>query len=94
MVKIGARAPLYKNYVFLGGQCRYMGNRLDREGTEVGDVFIMDMSLSAEYKKLILTATAYNLLDAVYADPASSDHLQKSIVQNGRNFWLKIGYTF
>ncbi len=94
MIKVGARAPLYKNFLFLGGQCRYMGNRLDREGTEVGYAFTMDMSLSAEYRKLTLTATAFNLFDAAYADPVSSDHLQKSVLQNGRNFWFKIGYTF
>ncbi|MEE9910806.1 MAG: TonB-dependent receptor [Deltaproteobacteria bacterium] len=94
MVKVGARISLYKNILFLGGQCRYMGNRLDREGMDVGDAFITDINLSAEYKKLTLSAAAYNLLDAHYADPVSTDHVQKSIPQNGRNFWLKIGYVF
>jgi len=94
MVKVGARVALYKNILFLGGQCRYMGNRLDREGGNVGDAFITDITLSGEYKKLTLSAAAYNLFSAEYADPVSSDHVQKSMLQNGRNFWLKIGYVF
>ena len=94
MIKIGARAPLYRNILFFGSQCRYMSNRLDREGGSVGDAFIMDMTLTAEYKKLKLSASAFNLFDKAYADPVSSDHLQTSILQNGRNFWLKLGYTF
>lgn len=94
MVKVGARAPLYKNMIFLGGQCRYMSKRLDRDGAEVDDAITADMSLSAEYKKLSVTASVYNLFDVVYADPVSGDHLQKSIVQNGRNFWIKIGFVF
>ncbi len=94
MVKIGAIVPLYHHMVFLSGRCRYMSNRLDRQGTDVGDAFVADITLSAEYKKFSLSASAYNLFDAVYADPVSNDHTQKMIPQNGRNFWLKIGYTF
>jgi outer membrane receptor for ferrienterochelin and colicins len=94
MVKVGARVPLYKNILFLGGQCRYLSKRLDREGGDVGDAVITDINLSAEYRKLNVSAAAYNLFDVEYADPVSSDHVQKSIFQNGRNFWLKIGYVF
>lgn len=94
MIKVGARAPLYKNILFAGVQCRYMSERLDRDGEKVGDAFIVDVTLSADYQKLQLSASAFNLFDKAYADPVSSDHLQTSILQNGLNFWLKIGYTF
>lgn len=94
MVKAGARAPLYKDMVFLGGQCRYMSKRLDRDGDQVDEVFVVDLTLSAEYKKFHLSASALNLLNKKYADPVSSDHTQKTITQDGLNFWFKMGYTF
>lgn len=94
MVKVGARGALYQDVLFLGGQCRYMSNRLDRDGGDVGDALITDLTLSAEFKGFTVSASAFNLLDTKYADPVSSDHVQKSISQNGRNFWLKIGYVF
>jgi len=34
------------------------------------------------------------LFDQDYSDPVSGDHLQESILQNGRSFWLKAGYLF
>jgi outer membrane receptor protein involved in Fe transport len=46
----------------------------------------MDIIISAEQKGFTLTAGAYNIIDTKYADPVSSDHAQKTITQNGRNF--------
>lgn len=94
LVKAGVHLPLYRDILFLGGQCRYMGKRLDRDGADVGDATVADLNLSVEYKQLSLSLGLYNLFDASYADPVSADHRQKTIVQNGRNVWLKSGYTF
>ncbi len=94
MVKVGTHVPLYRNLIFWSGQCRYMGNRLNRNGEDIGDAFIVDTSFSLEYKKLNISASAFNLFDATYTVPVSGDHLQKVIHQNGRNFWFKIGFVF
>ena len=94
MVKAGVRVPLYRDLIFLGAQGRYMGARLDRDGGNVGDAVVMDLNLSAEKKGFSVSAGAYNLFDTTYADPVSADHLQKTIRQDGRNFWLKAGYAF
>lgn len=94
LVKAGIILPLYRNMIFLGAQGRYMGNRLDRDGNDVGDAAVLDLNLSATIRKLSLSLSVFNLLDTVYADPVSMDHVQKSILQNGRNIWLKVEYTF
>ena len=94
LLKAGVRVPLYQEMIFLGAQGRYMGARLDRDGGDVGDATVMDLNLSAENKGFSVSAGVYNLFDTIYVDPVSADHLQKTIHQNGRNFWLKAGYTF
>lgn len=94
LLKAGARVPLYREMIFAGAQFRYMGNRLDRDGNDVGDAAVADLQLTADYKKFTLSAGAYNVFDTVYADPVSLDHTQRSIQQSGRNFRFKLGYTF
>jgi outer membrane receptor protein involved in Fe transport len=94
LLKAGVRIPLYREIVFVGAQCRYMGNRQDRDGNDVGDAAVTDVHFTADYNRFTLSAGAYNLFDVVYADPVSADHIQKTIQQNGRNFWFKLGHTF
>lgn len=94
LANIGVRAPVWRDMIFFGGQCRYMGIRNDRDGDKIGDALITDIIISAEYKKINASAGAYNIFDTAYYDPVSSDHTQKIILQNGRNFWFKLGYVF
>jgi outer membrane receptor for ferrienterochelin and colicins len=94
LLKAGIRIPLYRETIFAGAQCRYMGDRQDRNGNDVGDAVVTDINLTADCKGFTLSAAAYNLFDVVYADPVSADHIQSTIQQNGRNFWLKMGYPF
>jgi iron complex outermembrane receptor protein len=94
LFKAGVIVPLYRETLFAGAQCRYMGLRLDREGNDVGGVAVTDLNLTADLKRLTLSAGAFNVFDVVYADPVSADHLQRTIRQNGRTFWFKLGYTF
>ncbi|MCE5265253.1 MAG: TonB-dependent receptor [Deltaproteobacteria bacterium] len=94
LLKVGARIPLYREMIFAGAQFRYMGMRLDRDGNDVGGAAVTDLQLTAEYRNFSLSAGAYNLFDTVYADPVSADHTQRTIQQNGRNYRLKLGYTF
>jgi len=45
-------------------------------------------------KGLDLSASVYNLFDKSYQDPASLDHLQDSLVQDGRTFRVTARYRF
>lgn len=94
LVKTGVHLPLYRDILFLGGQCRYMGNRLDRDGDEVGDAAVTDLNLSVEYRALTFSFGVYNLFDTNYADPVSADHTQKTIDSDGRNVRIKASYSF
>jgi outer membrane receptor protein involved in Fe transport len=86
--------PLYREILFAGAQCRYMGQRQDRDGNDVGGAFVTDINLTADYRGLTLSAGAYNIFDVIYVDPVSADHIQKTVQLGGRNFWFKVGYTF
>lgn len=75
-----------------------MSSRATLGGGRVGAATTVNLtalhSLSPRWE---LFATVRNLFDAKYADPASSQHLQDSIEQNGRtvriglkwNMWIK-----
>jgi iron complex outermembrane receptor protein len=44
--------------------------------------------------RLSVSANIYNLLDEDYAHPASADHLQDVIDQDGRIYRVKLDYRF
>lgn len=94
LLKAGFRLPLYREMIFAGARCRYLGRRADRDGSDVGGTLVTDIHLSADYRDWILSAGAYNVFDVVAADPVSVDHLQRTVQLDGRRFWVKLGYTF
>jgi outer membrane receptor protein involved in Fe transport len=44
--------------------------------------------------RLQLVASGRNLFDAQYADPASDEHAQDAIVQNGRTLQVGVSWSF
>ena len=96
LVKVRGVAPIYKDKLFAAVLCRYMSERLTRDGSTVDDALVVDINILAHsiYKGLNISFGVFNLFDQDYSDPVSGDHLQESILQNGRSFWLKAGYLF
>ena len=96
LFKLRGVAPVYEDKLFAAVSCRYMSERLDRDGATLDDVFLADIHLLAQnfYKGLNISFGVFNLFDREYSDPVSGDHLQTSVPQNGRSFWLKVGYLF
>jgi len=45
-------------------------------------------------KNFEASVSVYNLFDYRYGDPASLEHVQDVIQQDGRNFRLKLSYRF
>ena len=88
--------PVYGDKVFLGLTCRYMSERLTRDRTTLDPVFLTDFGLylSDIWKELDVSLVVFNLFNEEFSDPVSADHRQQSIIQNGRTFWLKVGYRF
>lgn len=96
MVKLNMSAPVFHKKADAGLEFQYMGERATKSGGQTGGYGITNITLSSQeiYKRLELSASIYNLFDRQYADPASEEHVQDSIEQDGRNFRVKATYTF
>jgi iron complex outermembrane receptor protein len=58
--------------------------------------FVANLTLLSRelWKNLELSGTLYNLFDEDYGAPASDEHLQDVISQDGRTFRVKLTYRF
>ena len=65
-------------------------------GTQAKNVFLTNVTLFTQ--QLVtgweFSAHLNNLFDYRYGDPGSGEHLQDTIEQDGRTFWLKLKYRF
>ncbi len=88
--------PLVKKRVFLSTELIYTGRRKTLFGNWTGESTLVNMTLYGKrlIKNLDLSFSIYNLLNQRYSHPASSEHLQDSIEQDGRSFRLKLTYNF
>lgn len=99
LVKSSITLPVYSDKLFFGIMCRYMSRRQTRDGEDLGDNVVADASLFArnflkDMKGLEVSFQVFNLFDERYCDPVGVEHVQQSIEQNGRNFWIKVSYHF
>ena len=88
--------PIVTDKIFAGIQTRYMSSRLTEAGTNAKNVFLTNVTLFTQ--QLVtgweFSAQLNNLFDYRYGDPASGEHLQATIEQDGRTFWLKLKYRY
>ena len=103
MVKFNLIAPLWQDKVFLGFETQYMSGRRvpPKRGVtgppgRVSDYVISNLTVFTQnwVKGLELSAGVYNLFDERYFDPASADHVQNAIQQDGLQFRVKGSIDF
>ena len=102
MVKLNLIAPLWQNKVFLGFETQFMSSRrvppklTGGSSGRVGDFVISNLTVFTQnwVKGLELSAGVYNLFDERYFDPASADHVQNAIQQDGLTFRVKGSMDF
>ncbi len=102
MVKLNLIAPLWQDRVFLGFETQFMSSRKvppKFPGGSVGrvnDYVVSNLTFFTQnwLKGLELSAGAYNIFDVRYFDPASADHDQNAIQQDGITFRVKASYDF
>ncbi len=96
LAKLQARAPLVESTLFANLELNYTGDRLAVSGRRAEDFILANFTLSGRYwdERLEISAGVYNLLDEEYAHPASEEHEQDVIVQDGRTWRLKLRYSF
>jgi outer membrane receptor for ferrienterochelin and colicins len=96
MAKASVVVPLRPEKLFGGVELQYLSSRQTLSGGLTRDVFLANLSLVAPdvLKGLSLSAHVYNLFGYVYGDPGSPEHTQTMIMQNGRTFFVRLGYVF
>jgi iron complex outermembrane receptor protein len=96
LIKANLTVPLLRDKIFAGLEEHYTSERRLLDGTDAGSFFLTNLTLSAQnfIKGLELSAGVYNLFGVKYEDPASREHTQSAIEQDGRVFRLKLTYKF
>lgn len=96
LAKAHVVAPLFRDKVFAGTELQYVSSRKTLFGNEVDEYLVANVTIFSRkiVKGLELSASAYNLFDKRFADPAGEEHLQERIEQDGRLFRIKATYRF
>jgi outer membrane receptor protein involved in Fe transport len=93
--KIKGGLPLRTAGSFASMEFQYLGRRstLGGGGSVAPAAVVSATLLHPLGRSLQLTVAARNLFDAIYADPASAEHRQDSIEQNGRTIRVGLRWT-
>ncbi len=96
LTKLNLNMPLVRERLVAGVEGQYMSGRKTLAGDTIGGFFIANVTALGVniVKDLEVSASVYNLFDKRYADPASEEHVQDVIVQDGRDYRVKITYRF
>ena len=96
LVQFNFTVPLVNDAGVAGIEFQYVGARRTIAGNHVGGVFLPNLTFISRRlsRNLELSASVYNIADTTYGDPGSEEHRQDAILQNGRNFRLKLTYHF
>jgi outer membrane receptor for ferrienterochelin and colicins len=96
LAKANLVVPLLQEKLFAGFEGQEISRRITVFGPEVGGAFVANATLSSRdiLGKLRISASFYNLFDKKYADPVGQEIRGGSVVQDGRNFLVKLTYNF
>jgi iron complex outermembrane receptor protein len=94
LIQASLSAPLMKRKVFASMDIQYLSNRETLAGHYSGAYTVTNVSL---FNRKILkgwevSAGLYNVFNEKYADPGGNGLAEDVLVQDGRNFRIKIGY--
>lgn len=99
LVKLNLTAPLYRKRLFAGFELQGVGRReFTQNGVQAASAgyAIANATLfsTGMLPGVEASLSIYNLLDRRYDDPATTDHLQNVIPQDGRTFRVQLAYRF
>jgi iron complex outermembrane receptor protein len=94
--KLNMSIPLIRERLFTGIEEQYMSGRRTLAGGVVSGFFVTHVTVLGLnlINGLEASASVYNLFDKRYADPASEEHVQDVIVQDGRDFRFTLTYRY
>jgi outer membrane receptor for ferrienterochelin and colicins len=96
IAKLSLSLPFAGDRLSAGLEVQYNGSVWTLRGNRVDDFVTANLTLFNHRTTagLELSGTVYNLFDEQYAYPGAEDHLQDSLLQNGRTFLGKLTYRF
>ncbi len=96
LAKANLFAPIIGKKLSAGFEVQYVDSRRTFKGDTTGGYVIANLTLLSQelIKNMEISGSLYNLFDKKYGDPASIEHQQNVIVQDGRTFRLKLTYRF
>jgi len=96
LVQASLSVPVVPHKVFASMDLQYVSRRITLAGTYSGAYVVPNFTLlrRSASDKWELSASLYNAFNERYADPAGHGLLENEIVQDGRNFRIKVGYRF
>ncbi len=95
LAKLNLATPLAARSWRAAIEAQYVGRRSTSSGL-LPAFWVANAHLSTLrlWDRIDAAIGIYNLFDRRYADPASVEHLQSAIAQDGRNLRVRIGYAF
>jgi iron complex outermembrane receptor protein len=96
LAKFNLTAPIFKDKLFGAAEAQYTGSRKTFQGSRAGGFWVANLTLTSArlWDRVALSVSVYNLFDKEYGDPASTEHLQDVIEQDGRTFRVKATASF
>ncbi len=96
LVKLHLLKPLVPERLFAGLEVLYDSEAKTLDGDYADDFTLTNLTLTyvSASKRLEIAAGIYNLLDVEYAFPGFGGHVQDTIEQDGRTFWVGLTYRF
>jgi len=96
LAKLNLIVPLIKDKLFAGIETQYTGSTVGANGGSIGGFGVTNLTLTYQnlIKNLEVSLGVFNLFDKKYSYPASADHAQESIEQDGRTIGVKLMYRF
>lgn len=96
MAKANVSIPLYKTFLFISPELQYLSSRQTLADNWTKDVVLVNVTLFSQnlIEGLEASASAYNLFNVSYVDPAGTGFVQDTIRQDGINLRFKLTYRF
>jgi len=94
-VKLGASCPLF-GPLHLSGELLYETGRRTVQDSRTSSYFLSNLTLSADAGRIPVRVLAQvrNLFDVNYGTPGGFQHRQDEIIQDGRNYAVRLEYRF
>jgi iron complex outermembrane receptor protein len=96
LIKANMMVPLFDDRVTAGLEMQYISDRRTWSGRYADSATRVNLTLTSKdfVPGLSASASFYNLFDEQYGDPASQEHLQDILPQQGRAYRINLSYRF